>query len=1221
MRNLDYDKSSLIEDYLKETVHSNNDVEILREIIKEVKNYDVLDIIARLSSLNLLIENQNKGNMFDVFIASLLSQKRESFPCKNIISNSKFKRVIDRLNNLSIRTMIDPAENMFIERVRYYGNYWIFPGITPSSSFHLQGLIDVLRLGNLQHHKEFLKKAHMLINFILEISNDIAQCLGYGMDTIMHIETESIIIPNSVDFEVLKNSVRFEAEIVNAMIPDESVRESLLIDFGCNDLSQVTNAECQEFYYHPFIKTNDEAFIVLNPSILVPFTIHQIIMWADSYGIKGELINAYNERVWKKCKECFMQLGHYIIDEKKYGISLINDPDRKELILSAENNSLLYVHFFSDDGKDYYKSMFEQYEIDNEAPILQDRVDYFTDKLKKPGVDEIYNIILINSFYRTVCVKNKLSSYRILLSPYELSQVAINELGRDNFLSRYINARKKIKTAIPSSLIRELNYIEAYTSNDYSFYISDDYDMKKTMIIVGLGDSIDYIIRAFKKEDRQLFDYYDNKSFCEVIRQDSYRNIYVTTKHGKQLPELVVKFKRISVWITTDSPSSVDEVDVFSSISDAVSYWLSEAKEIIDSMSFKYNSIVIKIVLLPPVHRFFAEQDIDYGFEDAIYFDHNNNMIKMMWTPKANGLFGNKSFDAEKELMVSVIEELGRTSSIPIDYDKVNELFINPVKRKILLFSIDDHPYLKPIIGSPRFISAEEENWLLDEIGDHFLSMPEYDYGQVPDNKRSELVKKVVGFLYSLLRDELGSLNPNGLYEQIVLDLEKAMSCLMMLQARYAFDISCYPERIDSIRDEYCRLNKLSVSLKFLAEYVASTPPNGIKLMGSRQYDRLLAICSLIIDWAYKNDLFYYHIINTPVQFLKSGRIGMSRSEIDQFTDINIAAKNNQLIINSNPEIELYTPTSVLPEFNEEIDDAFYDEYGYTFFQFSHCIFAIADYGEMIHDEVKKEKRSTIIKYVAEATDTPGEIIERIINQISLFQRTDFLVPPEPYKKYDVYPWRFNRELSFSRRPIIQYKDELIWGNRQLHHMLLFTIDLIIEGKYKARHEKLIQLIGKLSDKRGNEFNMKVAKKLSSLNELIVSEKLSKINGKRIVDENNNCLGDIDILYIAPGRWEIVVAEVKDFSLVKNPYEMYQEYMRFFVDGKNPCYMTKHRRRVRWVEDHIEDVLIHFNLTSGKWKVKSVLFVSKSIVSNDYFKCGERMIVYSDINEKSIKAV
>ena len=99
-----------------------------------------------------------------------------------------------------------------------------------------------------------------------------------------------------------------------------------------------------------------------------------------------------------------------------------------------------------------------------------------------------------------------------------------------------------------------------------------------------------------------------------------------------------------------------------------------------------------------------------------------------------------------------------------------------------------------------------------------------------------------------------------------------------------------------------------------------------------------------------------------------------------------------------------------------------------------------------------------------------------------------------------------------------------------------------------AKQAELKKLIGKLSDIRGNEFNSVVYQKLNSIDGLIVRERLSKVNGKKITDENGNVLGDIDVFYIVPEKRKIVVGEVKDFSFAKSPYEMDQEYKRIFVD-------------------------------------------------------------------------
>ena len=178
-----------------------------------------------------------------------------------------------------------------------------------------------------------------------------------------------------------------------------------------------------------------------------------------------------------------------------------------------------------------------------------------------------------------------------------------------------------------------------------------------------------------------------------------------------------------------------------------------------------------------------------------------------------------------------------------------------------------------------------------------------------------------------------------------------------------------------------------------------------------------------------------------------------------------------------------------------------------------------------------------------------------------------------------------------------------------------------MEGKYKARKPKLQKLIGKLSDIRGNEFNSVVYEKLNSIDGLVVQERLSKVNGKKITDENGNVLGDIDVFYIVPEKQKIVVGEVKDFSFAKSPYEMDQEYKRIFVDGEKPCYMTKHKRRVAWIKAHIDDVKKHFGLPDGKWTVKAAMFVSDDVVSNAFYHQHETIIVYSQITEKLIKSV
>lgn len=269
---------------------SEGDTVKIQSLINEIAKYDVFDFIARISSLNLLIENQNKSILFDALIAGLLTNDRAMYTGTIKMSSGKFRNIIGRLEDLQLKSMVDPAENAFIERVLYYGNHWIFPGINYFPSYTLQGFLDALYLQNLQTEEEFIQKSNQMINLTLEISDRIVRLMGYNLDSINHIEQSRIKVPDSRLAETMKHCVCLDHSFVEALMPDESLRQSLFVEFENKELAQVVNGQQQEFFLHPFLKANNGEIILLNPSILASFTIHQLVLLADSYGIKKQLM-------------------------------------------------------------------------------------------------------------------------------------------------------------------------------------------------------------------------------------------------------------------------------------------------------------------------------------------------------------------------------------------------------------------------------------------------------------------------------------------------------------------------------------------------------------------------------------------------------------------------------------------------------------------------------------------------------------------------------------------------------------------------------------------------------------------------------------------------------------------------------------------------------------------------------------------------------------------
>ena len=98
----------------------SEDESSLSAIINDLAPYDIFDFIARISSLNLMIENQNKSTILDALIAGILSRPREYYQGKAKMSSGKFRNIINRLESMGMKQLVDPAENAFVERVRYY---------------------------------------------------------------------------------------------------------------------------------------------------------------------------------------------------------------------------------------------------------------------------------------------------------------------------------------------------------------------------------------------------------------------------------------------------------------------------------------------------------------------------------------------------------------------------------------------------------------------------------------------------------------------------------------------------------------------------------------------------------------------------------------------------------------------------------------------------------------------------------------------------------------------------------------------------------------------------------------------------------------------------------------------------------------------------------------------------------------------------------------------
>lgn len=1216
-----FDVDDIMDDiphYMGDEQSSEHDKDILETIVSSLHGYDVLDYICKLSALNLVPYNQNKCIVFDKIIDQILLSELEIVRNENKMSPKRFKQLVEPGMGLNAAIGIDPIEMPFMQRIQYYGNKWIFSGINSAPAYILQNFIDVLRRKNDRFDHDFIIIADHILHFILAVSTKIVERVGYTKSVFDHHERREIVYPSTVEHNKLSQALIFEENEFYGIF-DERFREIVYYTKESVEDIELEYDSCT-FYYRPFLKMEENKFLVLNPTMLVPFAVYNILRVSTEYGCRDELVNLYNDKTWYECKQSLKTLDHKKLNAKALGIELIDTDFYKEAIFSASNDGVLFVRYFCDNAQNYnFSNMFGLTTIAADNIANRWRELWELDGVLKK--DKFYQLTIVNSLGRGVGFgfREEICPKHVALSPFELFCISINERNHPDFLIRYMESKQMLsKSGIPS--IAEINFITMYSENGYSFYIGDDVNPREMLLWADYGDSVDYLNKALLKWDKQLAEIPGSDYFREIVLNDPERNIYFTT--GKSDFSLMNRFKNMDIWVSAECPSSMDELNTMHSVLDLITYWFSECKNLFEKNSFSVKALLVKNHFTgEPRDYYLANNMGDSNISSYLSSSIEGDIINIYWSPKAFLCLARKSNAPEKELIRWILTLVASFSVGEFDFGCFEMLFNNPLKTKVFALDYIEHPYFKPMIEKTRHVPLECEHQLLDEIGDHLRQTKGFCYGIIHGVEKHKVCNDIVGFLYNKLQSEVKKFAPTGFYELLHYDLERIIYSMMLTQRRYSYDIACYPERANKIDTEYNEINKSSIATKFLLEYIAAVPPSGKLPLGEGDYEHMLTICSLIIEWAHNSDMFLYKMIDNNLEILRSGRIGLKKDRIEELANSNYIASRKRLNALSNPSIDLFTPQNAGS--SEELDLAFEDEFLYTYTDLNMCILKLIDIGETIRSDVKRIAYDSVVELIAKDTPVPKDKICKIVGDMSLSQRDDYLTPPIGFSKHDILPWKFNRKLSFIRRPITLVNGDLIWGNRQLYHSLRYLYDLITSSRLPvSEHGKMKRYLGKLIDARGNSFNDVVSEKLRAFGTLIVDSKVKKINSQRIADSNGNDLGDIDVLVIVPSKKKIVVVEVKDFSFAKTPYEMHQQYLSVFCDnGDKLCYISKHKKRVDWIKSHIDDVVAKYNLDQGKWKVFDALVVDESITSNEFYHQNQTILLYSELTEETFKRI
>ena len=293
-----------------------------------------------------------------------------------------------------------------------------------------------------------------------------------------------------------------------------------------------------------------------------------------------------------------------------------------------------------------------------------------------------------------------------------------------------------------------------------------------------------------------------------------------------------------------------------------------------------------------------------------------------------------------------------------------------------------------------------------------------------------------------------------------------------------------------------------------------------------------------------------------------------------------------------------------LPPEEAEINLATKAEFGHSISDLVRFLTALGDISmDMKPITPSVMERDSLVSALVSLLNWPEDKIEACLHLFSLTPRSTYLNCP-PFEKPDVYPWRFNRAVSYLRRPLVvrhkNGKREILWGHRSLDSSRGYLVQLCSSTRLKATSAEMRSLLARFRHEAGTRFNNSVYEVLQANPRLLVRQRISAFRNLR-----TDNLGDIDVLCAERDKRVLWVIECKSLAIARTPYEISMHLREMTVgDGKHSSAIKKHQARSSWIKQHLRKVSWNRSASALNpgWKVFNPLLVLDAIPLSPLFK-------------------
>jgi len=1130
----------------------------------------------------------------------------------------------DPLADTLVQMAEDPCDNFFTESVMFHGGgYLVLPGISGSPSYIIRNLAKAIFSGKAPFpDAAFVEKAEQPIRAALATSDLMARQAGLTRWMRPSESEGGITVPDLDLFLKLKAAVKFPEAALRRFLASIGLRqqslEALIVERrDCH--TQDWDLERALLSRKPVVRSG-ESLIIAVPGSLLLATINAVLELASDRGMLKTVANRYTAAVWDSVRRSLehLDLGSPQPIPIPHEIECLQDA-----IIGMDTDKALHVLVVTD-PLDNFKPWLASEPIDRSqrATLIDCRIRQVETWLAadcEGTLNDIMHVIVVQGCMRdqfyAFSQDGKPTSKGIVLTGEGLDVIALKEGGDPLALWKFVQAREHAHRNCGVVCLDTLDEYAFYIDKNHSYYTSDGPRPTALMIEPGFCAQLRYDVIGRRDFHGVLS--YDHRHIMEVTRLFDTGNvpIFLPLKDLGRRAALLVEELPIPVWVLGPEYKDDDESlqhSSFAKVVEAIAYWMwqftSFIRPVLQAIGERHRQLEIR-VQLPGISEWERQpSQPDSGPVCAITPDSQAGQLLVRILPALSTALSSETNQGEREfvrhLLVALSRLLPPANAAMLCEQRIAEAIGTHaplgLKKKLLMVSASVNPSLhqSPDLPHERGIQDADEQRILDDVGE-FLISKGWPMGRVQGNA-DELLKQVVAYLYGRVEKLVASLSPKGILEKLVAQQERMEQKHAHLRLTVPTRIACFENEREVIEDLQSRLPKNShfrLASRFIIEYIAARPPSGIRPMSISVYDELIALAAHIVNFGALSDLTHYEIEEVQWFLLESKRPGWDQRSYKQTRQGYLASYAcGQVHRAMSGFADNWSDHErKAGELQDKMNSAMNAEVGLGFTEIMDVLGVAIDIGLEEQAAVCVWQKDKVLSRIQEELHWPAEKVHKAFALLSLGPRADFL-SPEGFRQEDVYPWRLDRSLSYLRRPFIvrntDGREECLWGFRHVYQVTHYLIDAWLHGRIEAKSAEMKKLVGELQNQRGEAFNNKVAARLEGLPGLIVKKRVKKVGKLRPP-------GDIDILVAVLPKRELRIVECKDLEPGRMPHEMHSELLKVFIGehGKKSA-VEKHLGRLKWVQEHLPDVLEYLKCNDGEaWAVEALFVTNAELLS------------------------